>query len=160
MAGCCVALIRASPVLLAAPSVLLSGSPHPSCSPRQRPADESRPHSEEECEEEGAEPAAPSQGLWFFGAPPPCAAFVAACKHAISLQQGSALCGGFPLSAPQFEGRGGAEGPAEQKNGLSCKPDRHLQALRHPRHLGWRRGVWKRHLLCPFSCSNLTAPES
>lgn len=69
----CAALIRASPALLAAPSGLTRGSLHPSSSSRrQHPASGSCLHSEEECEEEGAEPASPSQGFWLLEAPRHC----------------------------------------------------------------------------------------
>lgn len=99
------------------------------------------------------------RGFVFLEPPPPCAAFVAGCRHAISPQQGSALCGGFPPSAPQFEGSGGAEGPAEQKNGLGCKPNRHLQALRHPRHLGMETRGLEEALALPLQLQQSHCPR-
>lgn len=68
----CVALIRASPALLAAPSGLTPGSLHPSPSRGQRPANGSCLQAEEECEEEGEEPESPWQGLWLLEAPRHC----------------------------------------------------------------------------------------
>lgn len=65
----CVALIRASPALLAAPPGLTPGSLHPSSSRRQHPDNGSCLHAEEEGEEEGAEPASPWQWFWILEAP-------------------------------------------------------------------------------------------
>lgn len=56
-----------------------------------------------------------------FGTPRRCS-----CKLDANVQRCSPLCGGFPLSAPCSEKRGGTDGPAEKSDGLSCKCNRHL----------------------------------
>lgn len=90
---------------------------------------------------------------------PPCTAFVAGCKHAISLQQCSPLCRGFPLSAPQFEGKASTEGPVEQSNGLSCKCNGCLQALQHPCHQEMETSGLEETLALPLQLQQSRRPR-
>lgn len=155
MAGCCVALIRASPIVLAVPSLLALGLPESLLIPKA--ALRQWELTAQQGGVWGGRNRASSTitGVLAFRTPRRCS-----CSWMQAHSGAHLSVEDFPSQPHGWKGR---EAQRDQQNNAMVSSANTMGICRPysiPVTWGQSWGVWKKHLLCPFSCSNLTVPET